>query len=337
MAQIKAGERVDYMYSDELQIIQAADEFAFSLDTLLLANEVKEYLKPRSLVADLCAGNGAASLYLAYQTLAHFDAVEVQPEVASQAKRSVALNHLENRIEVHVGDVKNAWQILPKDYYDVVMVNPPYFKVPAGHKLNPDRKKAIARHELLINLDQIIAISSGLLKMKGKMVMVHRPERLGEIIASCAQHDLSVKVIQPFLSHRGDDSNLVVIVAKKHVAATGLVLKDGIVVHEADGEFTPAIQAIITEQKPPAKYYYFYVLLCQDGTFYGGFTDDVQARVATHNAGKGAKYTQTRRPVHLLYSEKFPLKRQALKREYWFKHHDRAWKEQFLRAHGVSW
>jgi putative endonuclease len=337
MAQLKAGERIDYMYSDDLQIIQAADEFAFSLDTLLLAAQAKQFLKPRSLVADLCAGNGAASLYLAYQSLAHFDAVEVQPEVASQAERSVVLNHFENRVDVHLGDVKDAWQLLKKDSYDLVMVNPPYFKVPAGHKLNPDRKKAIARHELLINLDQIIAISSGLLKMKGRMVMVHRPERLGEIIAACSQHDLSVKVIQPYLSHRGDDSNLVVVVAKKHVAATGLVLKDGIVVHEADGSFTPAIEKIIHEQAKPAKYYYFYVLLCSDGSFYGGFTDDVPARVDAHNAGKGAKYTQTRRPVKLLYHERFPSKRQALKREYWFKHHERAWKEKFLRGHEVIW
>lgn len=336
MVKLKAGERLDYMYSDQLRIIQASDEFAFSLDTLLLADQAKQYLKPRSLVADLCSGNGAASLYLAYQSLAHFDDIEVQADVADQAWRSVVADHLENRIAVHVGDVKNAWQILPKDHYDLVIVNPPYFKVPAGHRLNPDRKKAIARHELLINLEQIIAIASGLLKMKGRLVMVHRPARLGEIIADCARHDLSVKKIQPYLSHPGEDCNLVVVVAKKHVDPTGLVLKAGIVVHQANGDFTQPIEQVIHEQTPPQKFYFFYVLLCRDGSFYGGFTDNVARRVAAHNAGRGAKYTKARRPAKLLYSERFPSKRQALKREAWFKSHDRSWKEAFLHQHDIA-
>ncbi|WP_057893783.1 GIY-YIG nuclease family protein [Lacticaseibacillus brantae] len=86
-----------------------------------------------------------------------------------------------------------------------------------------------------------------------------------------------------------------------------------------------------------ANEYYFYVLLCADGTFYGGFTNDVSARVATHNAGKGAKYTKTRRPVRLLYHEAFATKHDALSAEWAFKHQSRAQKEQFLAAHKVSW
>lgn len=82
--------------------------------------------------------------------------------------------------------------------------------------------------------------------------------------------------------------------------------------------------------------YFFYVLQCADLTFYGGFTNDVNARVATHNAGKGAKYTKTRRPVNLLYFEEFDDKSTALKREYWFKHHSRAFKETFLTEQGVK-
>ena len=86
--------------------------------------------------------------------------------------------------------------------------------------------------------------------------------------------------------------------------------------------------------------YYMYVLLCADGTFYGGFTNDVAKRVATHNAGKGAKYTKTRRKVKLLYHEEFETKSAALKAEYAFKHQSRKKKEQFLLNHGVlesSW
>ncbi|WP_125704344.1 GIY-YIG nuclease family protein [Lacticaseibacillus daqingensis] len=86
-----------------------------------------------------------------------------------------------------------------------------------------------------------------------------------------------------------------------------------------------------------AKPYYFYVLLCADGTFYGGFTDDVGQRVATHNAGKGAKYTAARRPVRLLFAEAFAEKHDALSAEWHFKHQSRAAKEAFLRAHDVDW
>ncbi|WP_179395545.1 GIY-YIG nuclease family protein [Lacticaseibacillus absianus] len=86
-----------------------------------------------------------------------------------------------------------------------------------------------------------------------------------------------------------------------------------------------------------AKPYYFYVLLCADGTFYGGFTDDVGQRVATHNAGKGAKYTQRRRPVRLLFAAAYPDKHAALSAEWHFKHQSRAAKEAFLQAQGIDW
>jgi putative endonuclease len=83
--------------------------------------------------------------------------------------------------------------------------------------------------------------------------------------------------------------------------------------------------------------YYFYVLLCADGTFYGGYSPDVHARVAAHNAGQGAKYTKSRLPVMLLYYEQFDNKHDALSAEWHFKHQPRAQKEEFLRAHGIAW
>jgi putative endonuclease len=83
--------------------------------------------------------------------------------------------------------------------------------------------------------------------------------------------------------------------------------------------------------------YYFYVLLCHDGTFYGGYSSDVTARVKAHNAGQGAKYTKPRRPVKLLYDEVFDNKHDALSAEWHFKHQTRLQKEAFLRAHGIAW
>ncbi|RMC24505.1 MULTISPECIES: GIY-YIG nuclease family protein [unclassified Lactobacillus] len=342
MINLKKNERIDYMYSDHLKIIQDKTSFSFSLDTLLLASMAKNSIKDNFKVADLCAGNCAATIYMAYFNRAKYDAIEIQEDIVSQAERSVTLNQMENRIKVYSENVKDATTFLRKDYYDVIVVNPPYFKVVKDHKINPDAKKAIARHELLINLEEIINVSSMLLKMKGKMFMVHRPERLNEIAYCCLKHDLSIKLIQPYVSHRGENSNLIIIEAVKHTSSDGLVLKDPIEVHNQSGDYQPVIQRIIresdTEKRSRAdrKEYYFYVLLCSDGSFYGGFTDNLKKRLQTHNDGKGAKYTKARRPVKMIYHEKFADKKLALKREYWFKHHSRQWKEAFLKEHRVD-
>ncbi|GHN50985.1 GIY-YIG nuclease family protein [Lactobacillus delbrueckii] len=335
MIELKENERIDYLLGEQLKIIQDGQSFAFSLDTLLLAYWAKEAIKNRSKVVELCSGNAAASLYMAAFNKAHYDDVELQEDMVSKARRSVELNDMQDRITVYQGNVKYAGSFLRKDSYDVVVVNPPYFKAPAGHKLNPDRSKAIARHELEINLEEIIAVSAGLLKMKGKMFMVHRPERLGEIINYGFKHDLAVKTVQPFVSRRGQDANLVIVEAVRSGKGDGLVLRDAIEVHEADGSNTPAIKEIL-EAKLPEEKHYFYVLLCSDGSFYGGYTNDLKKRLEAHNSGKGAKYTKSRRPVEMIYLEEYADKRTAMQREYWFKHHDRAWKEKFLHEQGVK-
>ena len=329
---LKPNERIDYMYNDDLRIIQEKDAFSFSLDTFLLGYFAQIKIHDNYKVVDLCSGNAAASIYMSYFNRAHYDAVEI---------RSIELNKLENRIEVHCLNALEAPKKLGKDKYDMVVVNPPYFKVPKGHVINPDEKKALARHELAINLEQIIKVSSDMLKMKGKMFMVHRPERLGEIMHYCLENHLSVKWVQPFVSKRNADANLVVVEAIRNTASDGLTLRDAIVVHNPDGSFTPEIEQIISENKKQGKEskkesYYFYCLLCNDGSFYGGFTNDLKHRLKMHNEGKGAKYTKSRRPVKMIYHEEFDDKRLALKREYWFKHHSRKWKEDFLKEHNVK-
>ena len=342
MEKLLKNERIDYMYNDDLKIIQNKSSFSFSLDTLLLAATAKDSIKDNSKVADLCAGNCAATMYMAYFNRAKYDAVEIQEEVVSQAERSIALNNMENRIRVFQKNVKDAPAFLKKDSYDIIVVNPPYFKVAQNHKVNPDPAKAIARHEILINLEEIISVASALLKMKGKLFMVHRPERLNEIAYFCLKHDLSIKLVQPYVSHRGENCNLIIIEAVKHTGSDGLVLRDAIEVHDKNGNYLPQIQRIIREtesdraKRQKSRRYYFYVLLCNDNSFYGGFTDDLSKRLKAHNSGKGAKYTKSRRPVKLLYHEEFKDKKLALKREYWFKHHNRLWKERFLREHKVN-
>lgn len=246
---LKSNERIDYMYSDHLKVIQRKDAFSFSLDTLLLAYFAKEKIHDRDKVVDLCCGNGAATLYMSYFNLAHYDAVEIQPEIASQAERSVNLNQLENRIAVHCINALDAPKKLGKDKFDVVTVNPPYFKVPEGHVINPNQQKAIARHEILINLEQVIKVASQLLKMKGKLFIVHRPERLAEIIHYCLNNHMGVKNIQPFAPQKDHETNLVVVEAVNNAPTDGLVLNNPIIVHNSDSSFTDEIENIIHENK----------------------------------------------------------------------------------------
>ena len=340
MTLLKENERIDYLYNDNLGIIQSKDAFNVTLDSIFLAHFAKEKVKDKNKIVDLCSGNGAVSLYMSYFNRAHYDAVEIQKEIADQAKRSVELNHLENRIELHNFNALEAPKKLGKDKFDLVVINPPYFKVPEGHVINPDEKKALARHEITITLEEIINVASQMLKMKGKMFMVHRPERMGEIMHFCLKYQLSPKWVQPFSAKEGEKANLVLVEAIKNTGTDGLILENSIPVHNEDGSFKKDIQKIIKEEKQAGKdqqeKYYFYCLLCNDGTFYGGFTNDLKHRLEMHNSGKGAKYTKTRRPVKMIYHEEFDDKRLALKREYWFKHHSRTWKEKFLKEHNVN-
>lgn len=334
---LKDGEKIDHIYSDQIQIIQDKQAFSFSLDTVLLAANCLDYIKDRDQIVEFCAGNGAASIYLAYRSEAHFKTIEIQEHAYDQSKRSLELNHLENRIEPFLGDVNDAVRFVGRQN-NLVLVNPPYFKVAPGHKVNPNEKKAIARHEILIDLEHIIFQASQVLKNKGRLVMVHRPERLGEICYYCQKYNLPVKKVQPYCSNDAKECNLIVIVASKNGANDGLILKNPIVTQTENGHYNPEIsQYLLADDKQLEQKYYFYVLLCSDNTFYGGFTTNLDHRLNAHNSGKGAKYTKSRRPVKMIYHETFLDKQQALKREYWFKHHTRVWKEQFLKEHNVDY
>ena len=333
---LKNGEKIDHIYSDQIQIIQDKEAFSFSLDTILLAAGCLDYIKDRDQIVEFCAGNCAASIYLAHRSEAHFKTIEIQEHAYDQGKRSIELNHLENRVEPFLGDVNDAVKFVGRQN-NMVLVNPPYFKVAPGHVVNPNEKKAIARHEILVDLEHIILQASQVLKNKGRLVMVHRPERLGEICYFCQKYNLPVKKIQPYSSSAEKESNLLVITASKNGASDGLILKSPIITQTSDGHYNPEInQYLLAQEADVKKNYYFYVLLCNDNTLYGGFTTDLQQRLNAHNSGKGAKYTKSRRPVKMIYHECFNDKQQALKREYWFKHHSRSWKEQFLKDHNVT-
>lgn len=171
-------------------IYQDKDGFKFSLDSILLAEY--PYVKDNLKILDMCSGNAAIPLIISTKTESNIVAFEIQEEIAALAKKSVELNKLEKQIEVINDDVNNIANYFNKEYFDIIVCNPPYFKNNSSIH-NKEEIKAIARHEIKINLEQIFKISFDYLKNNGILYMSHRADRLDEIINIAKKYNLNVK------------------------------------------------------------------------------------------------------------------------------------------------
>ena len=178
---LKPGERLDDLQIKGYEIIQSPGRFCFGMDAVLLSAFAK--VKAGECVLDLGTGTGILPILLAAKTKGkHFTGLEIQEESADMACRSVRHNRLEEQIDIVTGDIKEASQIFGKGSMDVITTNPPYMI--GGHGMaNPESAKAIARHEVLCTLEDIIRESARILKAGGRFYMVHRPERLVDIMA----------------------------------------------------------------------------------------------------------------------------------------------------------
>lgn len=243
--QLNQNERIDHLDSQGIQIIQSSEVFAFSLDAVLLADFVRPNHRQRLQTVDLCAGNGAIALFLHQKIAGQVTAVELQPRLADMAKRSVVLNHLEDRYHVLQADVKDVYDYLPKDSADIVTCNPPYFKSLPHSQKNPNHYLALARHELTITLSEVVDRMAGLLKMNGKGYLVHRPERLPEILAELVNHRLQPKRLRFIYPKAGKDSNMVLIESIKDGKPGGTIVDPPLIVGDDHGNYTPAVQALL--------------------------------------------------------------------------------------------
>lgn len=239
------NERVDSLLAENLQIIQSADVFSFSLDAVLLADFVKSVSRPDRKAVDLCAGNGAVGLFISKKFAGRIDQVEIQSRLADMNQRSLELNGLTDRIKVYNRDLKDAFSFLEKDSYDIVTCNPPYFKTLPQSKKNPNQYLALARHEIAVTLEDTVKVTSGLLKTGGKAYYVHRPDRLIEILDTMQAHRLAPKRIKLIYPKQGRDANMVLIEAIKDGKSDGLKFLPPVITYTDQNEYTPTIKEIL--------------------------------------------------------------------------------------------
>lgn len=209
---LKENEKLEDLQYNGLQIIQSANEYRFTTDAVLLANFCND-MKGK-LCVEFCAGSGVISILIAGKKHpAHVVAIELQPQLADMARRSVELNNLQDVIEVVCDDVKNAASLLPKPA-DVVVCNPPYRKLGSGEKQLADNI-ALCRHEIAITLEQVITAAAKTLNNRGTFYLVHQAERIAEIVSLCNACQLAVKEIVPVCPRQGKEPNLVLVRAVK--------------------------------------------------------------------------------------------------------------------------
>lgn len=237
----REDERIDDLQRNGYQIIQKKKGFCFGMDAVLLSGFARVGEGER--VLDLGTGTGIIPILLEAKTRGlHFTGLEIQEEMAEMAARSAALNGLEERVEIVQGDIKEASRLFGKASFDVVTSNPPYMNDNHGLK-NPDLPKAIARHEVLCTLEDVVREAALLLKPGGRFYMVHRPHRLAEIIAVLKAHKLEpkrMKLVHPFVDK---EANMVLLEAVRG-GRSMMKVEAPIIVYQAPGVYTEEIYTI---------------------------------------------------------------------------------------------
>lgn len=221
-----------------LKIVQNKDYFNFSLESILLPRfcDIKEGMK----IIDLCTGNAPIPLVLSTLVKSKIIGVEIQKEIYELAKKSVRINNLENQITLLNMDVKEITRIYETDSFDLITCNPPYFKYLESSNINENAVKSIARHEILITLSDIAKISRKLLKNNGSLVIVHRTDRFAELVNVLSSNNLQVKKVRFIYPKTEENSNLVLVEAKKN-GNIGLKVLEPLICHNEDGSYTEEI------------------------------------------------------------------------------------------------
>ena len=240
--ELKENERIDDLEFKGLKIIQNEKGFCFGMDSVLLSDFAKN-MKNNSTVLDLGTGTGIIPILLCGKTnLKKVVGIEIQQDVANMAKRSSQLNNLQDRFEVVNTNIINLKNIYEKQSFDVIVTNPPYKKENTGIT-NENEAKLISRHEITANLEDFISISKDLLKDKGEFYMVHRPERLVDILSLMRKYKIEAKILKFVSPNKNKEPNLILIKGIKN-ANSFLRVDKNLYVYNEDGKYTNEILKI---------------------------------------------------------------------------------------------
>lgn len=244
---LRDNERIDDLEFNGYKIIQDNNGFCFGIDAILLSDFARD-IRNNSIVADLCTGTGIISILLAGKTQAKkIYGVEIQESVADMASRSVKLNNLEDKIRIVNDDLNNLTASFDLGSFDAIVTNPPYMKPNSG-LTNLSKEKLISRHEVMCSLENVISVSCKLLKNSGSFYMVHRPDRLVDIMFLLRKYKLEPKVlrfVQPFANRA---PNLLLVKAVKNGNAF-LKMVNPLIVYNNDNSYTDEILKIYGKER----------------------------------------------------------------------------------------
>ena len=225
---------------DNMYIIQDTDMFNFSLDSVLLPNFVTINKKTKKIL-DIGSGNAPIPLILSTLTDAQIMAVEIQKDVYELGKESIKINKLENRIDFINTDINELYKEIDTETFDVITCNPPYFKVNESSNLNDSEYKTIARHEIKLDLEKLFKIAKKLLKNKGNIAIVHRPERLSDIVSEMKKNNIEPKRIQFVYPSINSEANILLIEGTKN-GNPGVKILPPLISHKQNGEYTEQVK-----------------------------------------------------------------------------------------------
>ncbi|TYQ16826.1 UNVERIFIED_CONTAM: tRNA1(Val) A37 N6-methylase TrmN6 [Acetivibrio alkalicellulosi] len=238
---LNENERIDDLQYKGLRLIQKKDGFCFGLDAVLLANFVD--IKKNDYVIDLGTGTGIISVLIAGKTEAkEITGLEIQEDMAEMAQRSVNLNELEGKIKIVCGDIKKSIEIFGASKFNVVVSNPPYMKR-GGGLLNVSDGKAVSRHEILCILEDVIVASSRLLLPGGQFAMIHRPDRLVDIVWLMRKYSIEPKYIRFVHPAPNKKANLLLIKGSRD-GKPQLKMMEPLYVYDESGNFSKEIDGI---------------------------------------------------------------------------------------------
>lgn len=237
-------ERLDELFDGRLRVIQKKKGYRFSIDAVLLAH-FSSHLLAHSII-DLGTGSGVIPLILARKgTVSTIVGVEVQEELADMAKRTIALNGFAERVSILHVDLKELRRCFDASSFDLVISNPPYYPVGDG-RVNPNEQKAIARHEILATLEDVVRIAHYLVKPSGVVVIIFPAKRLVDLLESLRECDFKPELLQIVYSHAHEEGKLVMVKSRKG-GNPELEIKEPFYIYQADGIYSEEMKKIYGE------------------------------------------------------------------------------------------